>query len=387
MKMMKRNSLKRSALLVAVGSALVTLSSCGALRDDNGRPLNGLNPKGEGARIIDNLMNPVFLVAGIIFVLVEVGILVMLVKFRKRSDDQADPAQVHGLNTLEWGWTIAPAILLAILAIFNVQAIWDLQKIDADHITVEVIGQQWWWEYRYDTNNDGTPDIITANQLVIQAKQQVELRIRSNDVIHSFWIPQLNGKKDAVPGRVHDWTLKADAPGTFAGTCTEFCGLSHAYMRMEVKALSPEDFSAWIASQKKVPQKPAAGTLAAKGRDEFVSQCAQCHQINGYDPDAAVKDTDGTPNPDYRGKNHPLTSDNAPNLTHLMSRTKFAGNLFDLYVGEGENAQPNTSQIGDWLREPDKLKPMAADQNRGMPNLKLTEDQIEALVAYLVTLK
>ena len=382
------------------------VAGCGALRDDKGRPLTTLSPKGVQSSRIDNLVSPVFIVAGIVFVLVEGGVLFMVWRFRRRKGDVDgvdEPVQVHGIPRLEWAWTIAPAILLGAMAILNVKTIWQLEERDSNAINVEVYGQQWWWEFRYDTNDDGKPDIITANQMVIPAGRQINLIIRSNDVIHSFWIPALNGKKDAVPGRTHQWSLEADKPGLYQGTCTEFCGLSHAYMRMEVSAKTPAEYDAWLTAQQKpatfptdaTPEDPSDDSLVLKGFTEFKANCAQCHQVNGlsYDKEA----TDGTPDPDYGGEvdpstgftKMPLTSGNAPNLTHLMSRNKFAGNLFDLYTGEGNSGdrQVNVSNLTNWLLNPKAMKPMAPDENRGMPNLNLSSDQINALIAFLSTLK
>ena len=373
-----------------VGLSLL-LSGCGALRDDEGRPLTTLSPKGPQAQRIDDLVSPVFLVAGVVFVIVEVAVVYMAWRFRRRKDDVDEvdePVQHHGNPKLEWAWTILPAILLLGLGIVNVQVIWDLDAVPKDHMTVEVYGQQWWWEYRYDTDNDGKADIITANQMVIPVGKFVETTIRSNDVIHSFWIPALNGKRDAVPGHSNRWSLQADEPGVFQGTCTEYCGLSHAYMRMEVKAVPPAEFAKWVKEQKQPAEKPAEDSLAGKGFAEFKNNCAQCHQVNGNSYKFA-EETDGAPDLDYGGADHPLTAANAPNLTHLMSRNKFAGNLFDLYTTDPDTGErvADESALGSWLRDPAAMKPMAADQNRGMPNLNLTQEQIDALVAYLHTLK
>lgn len=373
--------------------ATLVLAGCGALRDDEGRPLTTLSPKGKQAQRIDDLVTPVFIVASVVFFLVMFAVIGLAVVYRRRShhvDGEEEPVQVHGIPRLEWAWTIFPAVLLAVLAVFNVQTIWQLEERDDDALPVEVYGQQWWWEFRYDVDEDGTPDVITANQMVIPADRMIDLTIRSNDVIHSFWIPELHGKKDAVPGRSHDWSLHATGPGVYQGTCTEFCGLSHAYMRMEVKAVTADEFETWLEEQQApadlptdaTPDDPDDDSLVLTGYKEFLSQCAQCHQLNGID--ASGNETDGAPDPDYQGDDHPLIAGNAPNLTHLMSRTKFAGNLFDLYTDDGE---VNESEIGNWLRDPDGMKPMAPDANRGMPNLNLSEDQISALVAFLSTLK
>ncbi len=378
---------RRPLVIAGLATLGLILSGCGYMRDSDA-PLNTLDPQGPQAQKIDDLGNKVYVVAAIVFVLVEGGIIYMIFRFRRRSHDEdgvKEPVQTHGHTRLEIAWTIVPAVILAVLAVGNVTTILDLEEVPDDALPVEVVGQQWWWEYRYDIDDDGAPDIITANQMVIPAGRMIDLEITSNDVIHSFWIPKLNGKRDAVPGYKNDWTLEADEPGTYQGTCTEFCGLSHAYMRMEVKALSPADFDRWVEDQLKPPAEPEPGSLEAEGRQLFEQQCAQCHQINGYDPDAEPDpDTDGQPNPDYRGAAHPLSSANAPNLTHLMSRDRFAGNLFALYDDEG---QPNVANLGAWLRDPVAMKPANAQQNRGMPNLGLSEEQINALVAYLTTLE
>ena len=387
--MMTRITRVRTAWMGGLIAASVFLAGCAATRDTKGRPLTTLSPKGPQAQKIDNLVTPVFAVAGVVFVLVNAAVIFMVWRFRRRRDDVDgvdEPVQMHGNPRLEWAWTILPAILLLGLAVGNVKTLWSLEERDANPLKVEVIGQQWWWEFRYDTNNDGTPDIITANQMVIPAGRQVALTIRSNDVIHSFWIPSLNGKKDAVPGRSNPWSLEADKPGIYDGQCTEFCGLSHGYMRMQVKALSTADYDAWVTAQSAPAAEPAAtNTDAVAGRAVFKAQCAQCHQVNGYDETGAR--TAGKPNTDYRGAKHPLTSGNAPNLTHLMSRERFAGNMFDLHLGGKTEGPINESEVGSWLRNPALKKPMAPDQNRGMPNLGLTEAQIHNLVAYLSTLK
>lgn len=370
--------------------ALMLLAAgCAATRDTKGRPLTTLNPRGVQAQKIDDLVTPVFAVAGVVFILINGAILFLIFRFRRRRDDVDgvnEPVQMHGNPRLEWAWTILPAIVLASLAVGNVKTLWSLEDRDADPLKVEVTGQQWWWEFRYDVDNDGKADIITPNQMVIPVGRQVAVSIRSNDVIHSFWIPALNGKKDAVPGRTHPWSLEADQPGIYEGQCTEFCGLSHGYMRMQVRALSVDDYNAWVAEQTKPAVDPAVSNIdATAGRATFKAQCAQCHQVNGFDETG--KATDGTPNNDYRGDKHPLTSRNAPNLTHLMSRQRFAGNMFDLHLDGKTDGAVNESEVGAWLRNPSLKKPMAADQNRGMPNLGLTEEQIHNLVAYLSTLK
>jgi cytochrome c oxidase subunit 2 len=274
-------------------------------------------------------------------------------------------------------------------------------------MTVRVEGQQWWWSFKYDVDGNGTyndaADITTPTELVIPAGKTIALKVTSNDVIHSFWIPKLNGKKDAVPGRVHDWWIQADKPGYYLGQCTEFCGLSHAYMRMAVRALSEDDFAKWLDDQQKPAQLPS-DEAAKRGLATFVSQCTSCHQVkgvNGHDCEPLATGQEFSeeafdPAKDcYQGvstgwNGAAQVSGTAPNLTHLMSRARFISGLYNLYLDDGK---PNVNTLAAWVRNPEDFKAMAPTPSRGntfgrgMPTLPLTEAQISDLVAYLTTLK
>ena len=242
-------------------------------------PLDTLDPKGPEARSIDQLVDPVFFIAGIVFVLVQGGVLFVAWKFRQQKDDDGSlPEQIHGNFKLEIGWTILPAILLAGVGGASVLTLLDLEDHPAGAQEITVIGQQWWWEYRYDLDGDGEDDIVTANDLVIPAGEPIALSITSRDVIHSFWIPALNGKRDAVPGRDHPLLIQADEPGVYRGQCTEFCGLSHGYMRMRVVALSAADYEAWEANQQEGAAVPD-DDLAAEGMEAFRTSCTGCHLV------------------------------------------------------------------------------------------------------------
>jgi cytochrome c oxidase subunit 2 len=369
----------RAALVVPV---LLALTACA-----DKAPLDTLDPQGPRARSIDRLADPVFLIAGIVFVFVQGGVLYLAWRYRKRKDDDgALPAQVHGHTLLELTWTFIPALILAGVGVGTVLTLLDLNDQPEGAREVTVIGQQWWWEYRYDVDGDGTDDIITANDLVIPSGEPVNLTITSRDVIHSFWIPALNGKRDAVPNREHPLTLEADHPGVFRGQCTEFCGLSHGFMRMRVVALDPADYAAWEENQLRGAQNPD-GELAQEGQELFRNTCSQCHRVRGPGGNEDV----------FHGA--ALVSGAAPDLTHLASRGVFAGGVFDLWLdqdGDGEisvaemtgpNRQLNVADLEAWLRDPPGRKPMAADEARGMPDLELTEEQIDALVAFLETLE
>ena len=400
----RRKALSLTALLVLVATAC-----------SSKLPLNTLDPEGPAGRSIDSLLNKVLIIAGIVFLLVNLGVLYVAVKFRRRADDDEFPVQIHGNTKLELGWTIAPALILAVVAVMTVVTLLDIyeNKSDEAFMTVKVEGQQWWWAYKYDLNEDGDfddlEDLTTSTELVIPAGKQIALKITSNDVIHSFWIPKLNGKKDAVPGRIHDWWLQADEPGKyFLGACTEFCGLSHAYMRMAVVTKTDAEFETWLEEQKAPAAVPVDNEAAMRGLEVFTQQCASCHQIAGVNTTECEALTPEEAKPEnfdpeefdpgaqcYRGvaegwNGAAQVSGVAPNLTHLMSRKMFIGGMYDLY---DDNGEPARNTIEAWIRNPQDFKKMSpdateySDVGRGMPKLALTEEQIDDLVSYLLTLK
>jgi cytochrome c oxidase subunit 2 len=381
----------------------VFLASCGI-----NSPQDTWKPKGPNAQKIDTLTRPVFAVAGIIGLIVVVAVTYSLIKFRDKG--QPIPKQSHGNPALEITLTIIPALILAVVGVFTFRTVFDLNKTSDTQMIINVTGQQWWWEYDYPANNEYgiTQPIITSGQLVIPAGTKVLLRETSRDVIHSYWIPALNGKRDAVPGRITTNRIEADVPGIYAGQCTEFCGLSHANMRMEAVALSKEDFAKWVSNQLKPYSAPAEGTLAKEGETVFLNQCTRCHQVNG------LTRADGTPVIAAPDEN--VWSGAVPNLSHLMSRNTFAGAMFNLVTPEcrkdvwksdsatfgakylaGVSAEClNQTDLRGWLRNAPAKKPMYSNpallaatggKYRGMPNLGLSESDIEKLIAYLLTLK
>ena len=395
-----RNVLKQ---IIAVGGISVVAASCAT-----NAPQDTWQPKGPNAKLIDDLQQPVFAVAGIIGLIVAVAVIYTMIKYRDRG--QPIPEQTHGKPALEITLTIIPALILAVVSVFTFGAIFKLAKTDDTEMIINVTGQQWWWEYDYPVQNEFgiTQPIISSGQLVMPVGTKVLLRETSRDVIHSYWIPALNGKRDAVPGRIHTLRLEADKPGIYAGQCTEFCGLSHANMRMEAVALSKEDFAKWVANQQAPYVAPAKDTLAKQGEEVFLNQCVRCHQVNG------LTRADGTPAIAAPDEN--VWSGAAPNLSHLMSRNTFAGAMFDLlskqcrdevwnapsdqvgakYLAGVTEECLNQKDLRAWLRNAPEVKPMYANpadlaisngKYRGMPYLALSEDDINKLVAYLLTLK
>ena len=363
----------------AVALAGLVLSGCAS-----NAPQDTFKAEGPDARKIKNLamwIGPIAIGVGI---LVGAALIFTVLKYRDKGDGRA-AKQFHGNLTFELVSITIPAALLIVISVFTVSVIFDLADKPAGAMEISVVGQQWWWEFSYPDSQ-----IVTANEMVIPAETDVYLSLTSRDVIHSFWIPRLAGKKDAVPGRVHKLNIRADHPGDYWGQCSEFCGLSHANMRMRVRVLSKADFAAWKANQ--VEERVAPATAAATaGERVYAAKCASCHQINGVldaKKEKLLVDASAS-----------LISGAAPNLTHFASRSVFAGATFATYLDDPKTAPneadpysggavlPNRAQLEAWLRDPPKEIPMASDQKRGMPNLHLTEQEINDLADYLYSLK
>lgn len=317
-------------------------------------PQDTLHPAGTNANKELGLYQLVFWVAVVVFVLVQGLVIVAIVRFRRRDgDDEKEPVQVHGNTRLELGWTIAPALILLVLAIPSIATIFELARTPKDNpLDVTIVGHQFWWEYRY---TDADTKFNTANELHIPTGRSVRIvengKLGNADVIHSWWVPKLSGKTDNIPGRINKLTLKTDKPGTYLGQCAEFCGLSHANMRLRVIAETPAAFARWVTAQKQPgPPKPSDESPAGQGRLLFEAKgCSGCHTVTGLS----------------RGKV-------GPNLTHVYGRETFAGGLFDM----------NTDNLLRWLHNPPGEKPGAR-----MPNLNLAPQEITQLIAYLQTLE
>ncbi|MEN3274070.1 MAG: cytochrome c oxidase subunit [Actinomycetota bacterium] len=322
-------------------------------------PQDIFQPEGKYARKIDHLQRPVFYIAGVVFVLVEALVVIAIVKFRQKPDDDEDelPAQMHGNFKLEIGWTIVPALILAVVAAVTMPVIFELTSTPKQALQVNVYGQKYWWGYEYPGQTQygiEKAGIRTANELHIPAGVTVEMTLRSRDVIHSFWAPKLNGKRDVVPGRTHYWKLEADHPGVYSGQCAEFCGTSHAFMRIKVVAHDQASWQKWVEEMQVPSTKPTSG-LAAEGYELFAQKgCKGCHQIDGQYEEVA--------------KDSPA----APNLTKLFTRDCFAGCIYDL---------DDRNELEAWLRNPQRKAGSL------MVIGQLNEDEIDRLYAYLSTLK
>ena len=306
-------------------------------------PQSTLVARSEFARAILTVYAIITWSAVIIGTIVFAVLAWVIVRYRDRPG-APPPSRTRGHSLLEIAWTIAPALVLLVIAVPTIHVIFLTQSRPApDSLDVVVRGWQWWWEFRYPTL-----DVVTANELHLPAGRPVLLRLEGPDVIHSFWVPQLGGKRDVVPGRHNRITLTPEAPGEYLGQCAEFCGASHANMRMRVIVQTPADFDRWVAAQKAPPVEP--GGDAADGKSAYARMaCVGCHTIRGVSGGVI-----------------------GPDLTHVGARRTIAAGLL-----------PNTPEnLTAWLRDPEAVKPGVK-----MPNLRLTDAEARSLAAYLVSLK
>jgi cytochrome c oxidase subunit 2 len=267
---------------------------------------------------------------------------------------------------LEIAWTIAPALLLAMVAIPTYSTIAKHDKVPEGSkvLKVDVVANQWWWEFRYPELG-----VVTANELHVPTNTAVDVTLKSRDVIHSFWIPKLAGKTDVVPANVNRMWFEAPEPGDYWGQCAEFCGLAHAQMRFRVIAEPQATFDAWVAKQK-APPAPPVGDLAVQGQTLFAAKgCVVCHTVNG-------PDTEQTQDARTRGFGEGGAIFSAPNLTTFGDRRMMGAGLFE----------KNEQNLKKWIKNPEDMKPgnhmseLAAAYQGGLP----TDEEVNALTAYLL---
>ncbi len=320
--------------------------------------------KSDINRDIWELYSLVFWLATAVFIVVEVWLLYSLVRFRRRPGDGL-PRQIHGNNRVELAWTIAPFLLLVVVAIPTVSLIVKMSKpMPNAGVHVKVIGHQFWWEAQYFTadprsNPDLQPYVVTANEIHIPNNETAAFYVTSDDVQHSFWIAKLGGKVDVYPNRINYLWFTPFETGNYFGQCAELCGTAHAYMKLRMFVEERPDFDRWVASQRPARAEPRED-LIRRGERVFTSNaCVSCHAIEGTNA---------------RGVN-------GPNLTHYGSRTTLA-------AGWIPNTEENTKR---WIRNPEEIKPGAQMPafGQGVPGAgaQLSEADLDALVKYLASLK
>ncbi len=281
-----------------------------------------------------------------ILALITVLVLYAVVRFRRRPGTP-EPRQVFGNSRVEMTWTVGALVIVTVLFVLTIRTMRSSDRAPSpgEHPNLVVTAHQWWWEAQYPASG-----VVTANEIHIPVGKAWLVQLKSVDVIHDWWVPDLGRKMDAIPGHPNQFWIQADKPGTYLGTCAEYCGVGHAWMRIRVIAQTQADFQAWEKHQLEVPAQPVSGA-AAQGSKLFLNlTCFACHSIAGT----------------------PATADIGPNLTQLASRQTLAS-------GRLENTPENLAR---WIANPQEYKP-----GSHMPNFHLSAEQDHDLVAYLETLK
>ncbi len=315
------------------------------------------DPKSTPALLIHEVSLLVLLICAGIFVIVTGLLVYTVIKFRRRpDDDDKEPPQVYGSTQIELAWTVLPILITVVLVLVTARTIADIQnaRLPEDALHIKVIGHQWWWEVHY-LNDAGETQFITANEIHIPVSRADDPRptrlfLQSADVIHSFWVPQLNGKTDVVPNRTNEMWLEPSETGLFLGNCAEYCGTQHANMLLRVFVDEPDAYETWAKNQ---AAPPAYDPAVEVGRQTFASNaCINCHIVDGSLTEVVF----------------------GPDLTKLATRTTIAG-----------GSLPNDADtLFDWIKDPQSphMKPGAL-----MPAMKLVDSEIHEIVSYLETLK
>jgi cytochrome c oxidase subunit 2 len=300
-------------------------------------------PGSPFAASIASLFGITLFICAVIGVGVALTIAYSLFAFRARADGD-EPPQTSGNHRLEVVWTVIPIAIVIGLFVMSVRTMATSDPPADRNPDLVLVGHQWWWEARYPSG------VVTANEIHIPTGKPLLVRLESADVIHDFWVPQLARKMDAVPGHPNFFWISADAPGSYGGTCAEYCGAQHAWMRILVVADAPGPFDAWQEAQLEPAAIPTV-EAAARGEHTFRDEaCGNCHAIAGRGFEGRV----------------------APDLTHLQARDTLGAGVID-DTPEG---------LTEWLRDPQRIKPGCH-----MPDFKLSEGKVGDLVAYLEELR
>jgi cytochrome c oxidase subunit 2 len=346
-----RKRLRWLTPLSFAASALVIAGHVNAAFGNPAQVTNLLQPLSQPAQEIKELSMLVLAICAAIFLIVTGLLVYAIVRFRHRAGDEAsEPPQIYGSNQIETAWTVLPILIVFVLILVTSRTIADIQnrKAAPGAVHATIVGHQWWWEIRYPELG-----IVAANELHVPAsdvsrRQPTFLKLQSADVAHSFWVPQLAGKTDVIPGRENSMWFEPTQPGTYLGNCAEYCGMQHAQMLIRVIVQSPGEFERWVAEQKRAATEEPS---AQDGRRVFfANSCVNCHTIRGTTAQGAF----------------------GPDLTHLMSRETLAS-----------GATPNTPEtLRAWVRDPQKLKVGCL-----MPNMQMSDTEVDQIVSYLQTLK
>ena len=362
---------RRFAKFAILAGVLLLLLACSTGKQSTWDPVG---PVAERQLLLFNVLLWVMVA---VFILVEGVLVYAAIRYRRRPG-QGLPNQTHGNMPLEIIWTVIPTILIMALGIWSVITIYEFDEppASADVLHVNVTGHQWWFEFEYEDAGGGKR-IVTANELRVPVDRAVRLTLESDDVLHSFWIPKLAGKIDMVPNRTNHLWFQADSdkidslPATFYGQCAEFCGIAHALMKFRVRVLDQQDYDAWVRNY----GPPPANTEQAKQGQRVFGNCAMCHSIDGENDSQAQASRKQA----FLSVGEVVL---APNLTDLRTRESLAAGLLDL----------NKEKLKRWIRNPEDVKQGNYMKSRaahlyGSGELSLSEDDLDAVVAYLLNLQ
>jgi cytochrome c oxidase subunit II len=331
-------------LLLLLGSVLI--AGCDTIQSANGGD-------GREAQIFNTLFWSFVLVTALVYLVV--FLFLMAAVFRRggrRRDGMPDDGESREgpLQTVLFAWTGIVAVILFGLSVASWFADRGMaQASTSPALEIEVTANQWWWDVRY-MSPEPSRIIRTANELHLPVGVPVHITLKSNDVIHSFWIPNLAGKQDLIPGRVNDISLRPVREGLYRGQCAEFCGLQHAHMALDVTVESPASFARWQQQQGQIPPIPTAPLARAGYNYVTTRECGSCHNIAGT----------------------PASGQVAPDLTHFASRRSIGAGTFPMSRGH----------LYAWLADPQTAKP-----GNNMPYVGLEPDELHAIAAYLETLR
>lgn len=330
-----RSASRRSTAAIAM--AIGTATGCAAQES------GAFDPRGTSARQLDVLFWTMVVAGGAVFALVAV-LLARAARGRSDGDEPGD-RELASTRLVLGGGVVLPIVILVPLTVMMLVVGNRLSPRLGDAYDVTVIGHQFWWEVHYPD-----ADVVTANEIHIPTGTTVRVRLESADVIHSFWVPQLAGKIDMIPGQSTEVLIDADEPGTYLGHCAEFCGVQHARMRFLVVAQRPADFEEWLAHQASDAATPSDASTR-RGADTFAEVgCAACHTVRGTDALGTL----------------------GPDLSHVAGRSTL-----------GAATVPNDrGQLGGWIADPQAVKP-----GNLMPPTPLTAEQLHDLIAYLESLE
>jgi cytochrome c oxidase subunit II len=336
---------------VLVGAPLLLAGCWGAANWGDGKQTT-IRPTTDATQVIQGIYKLVTWIDIVIFIIVAGLLAFAVLRYRARPGQEGQiPKQVHGSAAMELVWTIVPAIILVFIAVPTWSGIFHAAHPPAEGaLTVEAIGHQWFWEFRYPGQG-----VVTANEMVVPVGRPVVVNTRSVDVIHSFWVPRLSGKIDTFPDHINTLWFTPEQEDLYYGQCAEFCGTSHANMRFRVHVVSAETFKTWLQNEKEPPQPTTDDAKA--GAQLFVTKtCIACHTISG--------------NPMALGVI-------GPNLTNLHYRTTIGAGIL-------ENTQPN---IVRWIRHTQEVKPGAkmgvAQEDGTYRPIDMTDQDAAKIAAYL----